>query len=123
MNVDLTGLERLLDELAERVAGRVLAEIATHSEPTSEPWHLLDVEEAAARLGRSGRWVRERAKRGDLPFVKLDGGALAFDLEDVRSFAHERRIACSPLAGTPEAVSSSGFAAARLPRIQKVRPR
>lgn len=48
-------------------------------------WHLLDGEEVGERLGRSGRWIRERAKRGDLPFVKLGGGALAFDLADVQA--------------------------------------
>jgi hypothetical protein len=37
-------------------------------------------------------------KRGDLSYVRLDGGAFAFELEDVRAFARERRIACSPLA-------------------------
>ena len=77
--------------------------------------------EVAARLGRSTRWVRERA--GDLAFVRLDGGALAFDLEDVRCFARERRIACRPLAGTPEAVYSGGLSGPRLRTIQKVRPR
>jgi hypothetical protein len=123
VNVELSLPDEVLVELAERVAGRVLAELGTRSEPTGEPWHLLDVEAVAARLGRSGRWVRERAKRGDLPFVKLDGGALAFDLEDVRSFARERRIACSPLAGTPEAVYSGGLSGAHLRTIQKVRPR
>ena len=48
--------------------------------------------EAADRLGCSTRWVRERVKRGDLADVRLDGGALAFDVEDLRAFAAERRV-------------------------------
>jgi len=36
--------------------------------------------------------VRERVKRGDLADVRLDGGALAFDVEDLRAFAAERRV-------------------------------
>jgi len=121
VNVEL--LAGLLDELAERVAGRVLAELAARPglEAPSEQWRLLDVEEVAGRLGRSTRWVRERAKRGDLPWVRLDGGALAFDPDDVRAFVRERRIACSPLAGAPGAVCSSGFPDPCLPTIQKAR--
>jgi excisionase family DNA binding protein len=81
---------------------------------------LLDVSEVAERLGRSTRWVRERAKRGDLPFVRLDGSALAFDLEDVRGFARARRISCSALAGSPEAAWNGGFELASLPAVQRV---
>jgi hypothetical protein len=47
--------------------------------------------------------VRERAKKGDLPYVRLDGGALAFELADVQNFACARRIACNPLVVVPEA--------------------
>lgn len=82
-------LDAVLDELASRVAERL------HSEPVPpavEAWRLLDVQEAAARLGRSTRWVRERVRRGELARVRLDGGALAFDPDDLREFARERRI-------------------------------
>lgn len=89
-------LEGLVELLAETVAPRVAAELAggERAEPVDgELWRLLGVEEAAGRLGRSSRWVRERAKRGELPFVRLDGGALAFELEDLRAFAEARRVA------------------------------
>jgi hypothetical protein len=71
----VTGLDvdALLDVLADRLAER-LAATAVPAEP--EPWRLLTVREAAARLGRSERWVRERVKAGDLATVRLDGGAL-----------------------------------------------
>lgn len=95
-------LEELVAELAAQLAPRVAAELGTPASPEAEPWRLVDVEEAAARLGRSTRWVRERAKRGDLPFVKLDGGALAFEVDDLRAFAASRRVA--PLAGRLQAV-------------------
>lgn len=87
--------EHLLDLLVEDVAARIAADVTNRlapEMPESRPWHLLDVEETADRLGRSTRWVRERAKQGELPFVRLDGGALAFELEDIQTFALARRI-------------------------------
>jgi Helix-turn-helix domain len=97
------GLDVLLDLVVERLVPSIAAELAAlpKAEPETEPWRLLTVEDVAARLGRSARWVRDRAKRGDLPFVRLDGGALAFEIEDVRAFAQARRVpaaAPSPLA-------------------------
>jgi excisionase family DNA binding protein len=86
---------QFLDLVVERLARRIAAEFATalpQAEPESEPWRLLNVDEVATRLGRSTRWVRDRAKRGQLPFVRLDGGALAFELEDVQAFAQARRV-------------------------------
>jgi hypothetical protein len=116
-------LEELVAALAAELAPRLAAELAGQvpSAPTAERWHLLDVEEAAARIGRSTRWVRDRAKLGDLPHVRLDGGALAFELDDLREFARERRI---PLAGRLQGNGDSAFYAAsrapHLPGIQKV---
>ena len=92
------GSAALLDLLADRVVER-LRPLLERAPATNDPWRLLDVDEAAARLGRSTRWVRERAKRGDLPYVKLDGGALAFELDDLRAFAEARRVGDRPLAG------------------------
>jgi predicted DNA-binding transcriptional regulator AlpA len=84
-------LELVVEQLAPRVASE-LASVLPQVEPASEPRRLLDVNEVAARLGRWTRWVRERAKRGQFPFVRLDGGALAFELEDVQAFARARRV-------------------------------
>lgn len=84
-------LEALADELAPRVAAALNGQGPTAPEEP-EPWRLLDLKEAAARLGRSERWVRERVKRGELVHVRLDGGALAFDVADVREFARARRV-------------------------------
>ena len=115
--------EQLVAALAAELAPRLAAELAGQvpSAPAPEPWHLLDVEEAAARLGRSTRWVRYRAKLGDLPHVRLDGGALAFELDDLRDFACERRI---PLAGrlqvNGDTACHAGSRLPHLPRIQKV---
>jgi predicted DNA-binding transcriptional regulator AlpA len=106
----------LVETIAERVAVRVLE---GEQAEASKPWRLLTLEEVAARLGRSTRWVRERVKRGDLPRVRLDEGAFAFELEDVRAFARERRIACTPLAAGAESPSQNRFPAARLSRSQK----
>jgi excisionase family DNA binding protein len=91
----------VVEQLASCIAAQVVSQLPEARSET-EPWHLLDVNEAATRLGRSTRWVRERAKRGELPFVRLDGGALSFELEDVQAFARARRISAdepSALAG------------------------
>ena len=84
--------DQLMDEVAAEITRRVLAGIEQEPRQDGEQWRLLDVEEVAARLGRSTRWVRDRAKSGDLPWVRLDGGALAFDLADVQAFAAARRV-------------------------------
>jgi hypothetical protein len=95
MNVAVELPDEVLDELAARVASRVLAAGRVQTDPcgdTHEPWRLLDVEDVATRLGRSTRWVRERVKRGDLTRIRLDGGKLAFELADVQAFAQARRV-------------------------------
>src|SRR5262249_50048712 len=91
-------LDSFLDLVVERLIPPLTAELATtfsHFQPEAEPWRLLNVDEVATRLGRSTRWVRERVKRGQLPHVRLDGGALAFEIEDVQAFAAARRISAA----------------------------
>lgn len=79
----------IVDSIADAVAERLLS---AATPPTEREWRLLNVEEAAARLGRSTRWLRERAKCGDVPYVRLDGGALAFEVADLQAFAAARRV-------------------------------
>jgi excisionase family DNA binding protein len=88
----------LLDLLVDRLCERLLPVLEPVPAEAAQ-WRLLDLDEAAERLGRSTRWVRERVKRGDLPHVKLDGGALAFELADLQAFADARRVGDKPLAG------------------------
>jgi excisionase family DNA binding protein len=86
----------LLVELVQLLAAELaplVADLRPAASPEPDPWRLLDVDEAAARLGRSTRWVRDRVKAGELPYVRLDGGAFAFELEDLRAFAKARRVA------------------------------
>jgi excisionase family DNA binding protein len=82
----------IISLIADEVAARLSPALAP-STALVEDWRLLNVDEAAERLGRSTRWVRERVKRGELDYVKLDGGALAFELDDLREFADRRRVA------------------------------
>jgi hypothetical protein len=84
-------LELVLDDLAARVERR-LAGSNGHGPEPAEGWGLLTLEEAASRLTRSTRWVRDRVKAGDLSYIRLDGGAFAFDPDDVRAFAQARRV-------------------------------
>jgi hypothetical protein len=60
-----------------------------------EPWRLLSLAEAAERLGRSERWLRERVRRRELPVVRFDG-KLAFQLDDLIAFAQAHRTAEEP---------------------------
>lgn len=85
-------LRQLVDVLAEEIAPRVAELVAERvtAAPAAEPWRLLSVEEAAQRLGRSTRWVRNH--KDAIGWVKLDGGAFAFDVDDLRRFARERRV-------------------------------
>lgn len=95
MSVPPNALDSLVELVAEKVATRVLDSLVELQPPAAaveEAWRLLTLEEAAARLGRSTRWTRERVKRGDLPFVKLDGGSLRFEIADLQAFAQSRRV-------------------------------
>jgi hypothetical protein len=81
--------DELVESIAAALAPRLLAELPKAEQ---ELWQLWDLSETARRLGRSERWVRERTKRAELPFVRLDGGALAYRPEDVQAFAAARRV-------------------------------
>jgi hypothetical protein len=81
-------LEQIVDEVAAAVAARVIqtltAGTVVETRPVSE-WRLLTTEQVGERLNRSTRWVRERAKAGELPWVRLDSGPLAFRLATFRT--------------------------------------
>lgn len=81
-------LELIAAELAPRLAADLAGQAAHREE--AEPWRLLTLEEAAARLGRSTRWLRDRKEQ--IGYVRLDGGALSFRLEDLQAFAEQRRV-------------------------------
>jgi predicted DNA-binding transcriptional regulator AlpA len=84
-------LDLIVDAVAERVAERLRPMLIA---PTieQEPWHLVGVDDVARALGRSRRWVHGAVKERGLPFIRLDGGALAFDLQDVQAWAESRRV-------------------------------
>jgi hypothetical protein len=86
--------DQAYDELVERISDRVAEKLQRDHphDPDQQPWRLLTLEQAADRLGRSERWVRARVKEGTLTVVRLDGGALAFELDDLRAFAQARRV-------------------------------
>jgi excisionase family DNA binding protein len=57
---------------------------------------LLDVAEAAQRLGVSERWVRRAIAERRLPFVKI-GRHVRFDPADLDEYTRRNRV---PAAGT-----------------------
>jgi excisionase family DNA binding protein len=81
-------------EFVEAIADAVILQLRPQLgvRGDAKDWQLWNIEETAARLGRSQRTVRKWAKDGRLTHVRLDGGALAFDPEDVQNFARARRI-------------------------------
>jgi hypothetical protein len=89
----VTGADAFIAEIVDRVIEAITDHLPQHDQqPREEPWRLWTVQETADRLGRSTKWVRAKAKAGDLIWVRLDGGALAFEPEDVKAFARARRI-------------------------------
>lgn len=104
-------LEQLVDAIAGELAVRAGAGLAA-SAPV-EQWRLATLEEAAAMMTRSERWVRERVKRGDLPVIRLDGGALAFDVDDLRAFAAARRV------GSVDVVAPAASGPGRLRAVER----
>ncbi len=108
-----------VDEIAQRVAA-ILHGKGLDPSP-GESWRLLSVDEVAASLGRSRRWVHGAVKDRGLPFIRLDGGALAFDLDDVRTWARGRRVPAEtddPLAGRLQASGKPAWN-----RASETRPR
>jgi hypothetical protein len=88
-------LERLIDCLVDRVAERVVARLSEEQPPapaTEPEWRLVDETTAAALLGRSPRWLRERRKRGSIGYVRLDGGRPMYRLEDLQAFADSKLV-------------------------------
>jgi hypothetical protein len=77
--------EQMAPRVAELIAGQIIGAL-----PEPEPWCLLTVDEAAARLSRSPKYVR--AHKHDIGYVRLDRGALGFELADVQRFARERKV-------------------------------
>lgn len=86
-----------IDEVANAVAAKLAGQIPMPA--AADDWRLWNLMETADRLLRSERTVREWAKDGRLPHVLLDGGAYAFNPEDVKAFARARRV---PLEEVPE---------------------
>jgi excisionase family DNA binding protein len=97
----------IIDELVPRLAAELAASLPAPA--VEESWRLVSLEEAAERLGRSTRWVREQVKKGGLAYVRLDGGSLRFEVADLRRFAADHRVdACAPLAGVPDSAWTNG---------------
>jgi hypothetical protein len=91
----------LVDELAPRLAAEIVGRRASGEDVTlADAWRLLTLDETADRLGRSPRWVRQRKEQ--IGYVRLDGGALAFRLEDLQAFAAERIVGGRALADRSE---------------------
>jgi hypothetical protein len=107
--------DELIEAFAARVAALVLEGLPIPE--AEEPWRLLTLDEAAERLGRSTRWVRDHKE--EIAYVRLDSGALAFELDDLRAFASKHRIACTPLAPDEKPLRLSDFSAPRLRAGQK----
>jgi hypothetical protein len=94
--VQETGLDVAVEEAVRSLRALLLEAVSAvrPAGPGDEPWRLLSLPEAAGRLGRSERWLRERVRRGDIAVVRLDG-KLAFELADLTAFANAHRLEAS----------------------------
>jgi excisionase family DNA binding protein len=80
-------LEDLVEHLASRVAARLVAQLRLDHEPGGQAWELLTVDQAAEVLKRSRRWIYDAVRRRGLPYVRLDGGGICFQRDDLRAWA------------------------------------
>ena len=99
--------DQFVDEVAAALAARLATDGLVPPARAREDWRLMTLAEAAAVFGRSERTVRKWVREGRLPRVHLDGGAWAFDPDDLRDFARTRRVGgpgplAGPLAGSRE---------------------
>lgn len=132
MNLPSEVVDEFAAQVAALLAPKVIVALGRVSLSSGSPtpaWALVGVDEVAAVLGRSKRWVHGAVKERGLPFIRLDGGALAFDLEDVRGWALDRRVPAldvDSLAGGLRAPRNPrvhrGSRVADLTGTQKVRP-
>jgi len=74
-----------LEEIVERAIKKALNGNGHHNED-----YLLNTKRAANHLGVAVSWVREKARRGDLPCVHL-GHYLRFKPEDLDQYIKDHR--------------------------------
>ena len=82
---DLVGWSRAQSLLTQRESERLLNWSRTNPAEAG----LLDAPELAKRFGVPESWVREQARLGKLPFIRL-GHYVRFRLEEVERFLAER---------------------------------
>jgi excisionase family DNA binding protein len=82
----------LIETVAAEIASKVQEQVRASTPVHGEPWRLLDVDEVATMLGRSRRTIHSFVRDRGLPTIRLDGGALAFDPDDVKQWAKARRV-------------------------------
>jgi len=75
--------EGLLDSLAEEVVRRAAAKLPD--------FRLLNVEQAAERLGRSKQYVYALADRGEIPIVCTGKKGFLIDINDLKAWAQARK--------------------------------
>jgi hypothetical protein len=92
-----TTVDDAVEETARALQALVRAVTREHGSAgaAGESWRLLSLAEAAERLGRSERWIRERVRRGELAVIRLDA-KLAFKVDDLITFANDHRSATGP---------------------------
>jgi len=81
-------LPRLLGDL-EEIRATALARLTAPAPQTQAPDTLLDVDEAAARLGQSRSYLYRHHKR--FPFTRHMGRSLRFSANGIEHFLRQRR--------------------------------
>lgn len=81
----------LVEAIAERAAELVWERLRAEHAGADRGEELLDERQAAAALGISPRWLRDRRARGAVPYVKL-GRRVLYRRCDLAAFAEQRLV-------------------------------
>jgi excisionase family DNA binding protein len=82
-------LPRLLGDL-EEIRSTALARLTSPAAPVQPPDALLDVEEAAARLGTSRSYLYRNASR--FPFTRRMGRSLRFSANGIEQYIRHKSV-------------------------------
>ena len=81
---------------------------------------LLTAREIAQRLGVSAETVLRWARRGEVPFIRLPGGAIRFREDEIEEWLEERATPSRGASTTPaSAAQRLGYMASTTPKVEE----
>jgi hypothetical protein len=86
----LLDLDALIDDVAERVAEKILRRIPKNSAQSDEPL-LLTIEQSARKLGRTVPAVEHLIREGKISVVRIDRRVF-IDYRDILSLIEQHKV-------------------------------